>query len=97
MNFFLRFVTFFHEILIITYSALTVKILFVDVKLWNMLGASAPGFPIRLCGILGFDGRINDVVYCHPLVQSEKKSTVVYFGGDMQVTQKKISTEHNTI
>lgn len=49
-----------------------------------MLGATTPAFPIRLCGIVGYEGRINDVVYCHPIIRTENPSTVVFFGGDMQ-------------
>lgn len=50
-----------------------------------MMGVATPVFPIRLCGIVGYEGRINDVVYCHPIVKTDNPSTIVFFGGDMQV------------
>lgn len=62
---------------------------FSDVKYRKMLGAltpaETPSYPIRFCGIPGYEGRKNDVVYCHPAVQTEKQTTVVFFGGDIQV------------
>ncbi|KAF5301598.1 hypothetical protein FQR65_LT08903 [Abscondita terminalis] len=55
------------------------------VKLRNMLGELTPAvFPIRLCGITGYDKRVNDIVYCPPNVQKHVNSTVVFFGGDVQ-------------
>lgn len=64
-----------------------------DVKKFIMLGALTPAgesaLPIRFCGVQGYDGRQNDVIYCHPVVRTEKQSTVVFFGGDMQVNKKK--------
>lgn len=60
-----------------------------DVKTISMLGGLAPteqsAYPIRFSSVLGHDERRNDVIYCHPAVRSEKQSTVVFFGGDMQV------------
>lgn len=60
-----------------------------DVKNISMLGALTPveesALPIRFCGVQGHDGRQNDVIYCHPVQRAEKQSTVVFFGGDMQV------------
>lgn len=54
-----------------------------------MSGALAPveksALPVRFCGVPGYEGRQNDVVYCHPVSRAEKQSTVVFFGGDMQV------------
>jgi hypothetical protein len=38
-----------------------------------------------LCGVTGYDGRINDIVYCHPAVRAEQDMAVVFFGGDVQV------------
>lgn len=53
-------------------------------KLQSMLGVLTPVFPIRLCGITGYDKRVNDVVYCPPNVQKPVHSTAVFFGGDVQ-------------
>ena len=50
-----------------------------------MLGAPPPACPVRLCGVTGYDGRINDVVYCNPAVRAEQDMAVVFFGGDVQV------------
>lgn len=58
-----------------------------------MLSETAPGsfagqttIPIRLRSVAGFQNRVNDVVYCPPLVKHDEESTaVVYFGGDVQV------------
>lgn len=43
-------------------------------------------FPIRFCGVTGYNNRANDVVY-HPTssISSDNRSTVVFFGGDVQV------------
>ncbi|KAK5650683.1 hypothetical protein RI129_001712 [Pyrocoelia pectoralis] len=49
-----------------------------------MLGVLTPCCPVRLCGIIGYDNRINDVVYCPPTVYETLHSTVVFFGGDVQ-------------
>ncbi|KAK9694318.1 C2orf69 [Popillia japonica] len=49
-----------------------------------MLGSPAPPSPIRLYAVTGYEGRANDIIYCHPALRSEKQSTVIYFGGDMQ-------------
>lgn len=44
--------------------------------------------PIRLRTVTGFQNRVNDVVYCPPLVKHDEESTaVVYFGGDVQVSK----------
>lgn len=53
-------------------------------KLGRMLGTPPPACPVRLCGVTGYDGRINDVVYCHPAVRAEQDMAVVFFGGDVQ-------------
>ncbi|XP_033611441.1 UPF0565 protein C2orf69 homolog isoform X3 [Cryptotermes secundus] len=53
-------------------------------KLGRMLGTPPPACPVRLCGVTGYDGRINDVVYCHPSVRAEQDMAVVFFGGDVQ-------------
>jgi hypothetical protein len=50
-----------------------------------MLGTPPPACPVRLCGVTGYDGRINDVVYCHPAARAEQDMAVVFFGGDVQV------------
>lgn len=58
-----------------------------------MLGETAAGrfsaqsaIPIRLRTVTGFQNRVNDVVYCPPLVKHDDEPTaVVYFGGDVQV------------
>lgn len=43
--------------------------------------------PIRLRSVSGFQNRLNDVVYCPPLVRhDDEATTVVYFGGDVQVS-----------
>lgn len=44
----------------------------------------APSCPLRLCGVTGYDGRINDVVYCYPTVRAQAHTAVVFFGGDVQ-------------
>ncbi|KAF5282990.1 hypothetical protein FQA39_LY04861 [Lamprigera yunnana] len=54
------------------------------VKLRSMLGVITPAFPIRLCGITGYDKRVNDVIYFPPNVLKHVHSTVVFFGGDVQ-------------
>lgn len=41
---------------------------------------------LKLSGVVGFKGRQNDVIYCHPLEKSEQTTVVIYFGGDIQVT-----------
>lgn len=43
--------------------------------------------PIRLRAVSGFQNRLNDVVYCPPLIKQddEPPTSVVYFGGDVQV------------
>lgn len=53
------------------------------------------GGPIRLTGVSGFEGRVNDVIYCPPLQkpseadgEEPENTAVVYFGGDIQVSQK---------
>lgn len=57
-----------------------------DVKKLSMLtAAEESALPLRFCGVAGFEDRNNDVIYCHPVVRTEKQSTVVFFGGDMQV------------
>jgi hypothetical protein len=50
-----------------------------------MLGTPPQACPVRLCGVTGYEGRINDVVYCHPAVRAEQDMAVVFFGGDVQV------------
>nr|CAD7430402.1 unnamed protein product [Timema monikensis] len=50
----------------------------------RMLGSPPPVCPIRLCGITGYDGRVNDVVYCHPSLRADHQTVVVFFGGDVQ-------------
>lgn len=55
------------------------------VKRGGMLGLPPPSCPLRLCGIIGYDGRINDTVYCYPTVRSDQQTAVVFFGGDVQV------------
>ncbi|XP_055708056.1 mitochondrial protein C2orf69 homolog isoform X2 [Phlebotomus papatasi] len=49
------------------------------------------GGPIRLTGVSGFEGRVNDVIYCPPLQkpseadgEEPENTAVVYFGGDIQ-------------
>lgn len=57
-----------------------------DVKNLSMLApAVESALPIRFYGVQGFEDRQNDIVYCHPVLRMEKQSTVVFFGGDMQV------------
>lgn len=59
-----------------------------------MLGTTTTGrigaqntVPIRLRAVSGFQNRLNDVVYCPPLIKhdDEPPTAVVYFGGDVQV------------
>lgn len=48
---------------------------------------STPPTPLRLCGVAGYDGRVNDVVYCPPASRKLHVNTaVIYFGGDVQVS-----------
>lgn len=48
--------------------------------------AGQTAIPIRLRTVAGFQNRVNDVVYCPPLVKHDEEATaVVYFGGDVQV------------
>lgn len=42
--------------------------------------------PVRLYKMCGYSDRVNDVIYLHPTRQAEKHSTVVFFGGDIQVS-----------
>lgn len=69
-----------------------------DVQKLSMLGALTPveesALPIRFCGVQGYDGRRNDVIYCHPVLPTEKQSTVVFFGGDMQVKKVLNAASH---
>ncbi|GAB0098176.1 UPF0565 protein C2orf69 homolog [Sergentomyia squamirostris] len=67
---------------------------------WRMLGGNPAtrftdggggGGPIRLSGVTGFEGRVNDVIYCPPLQKPTpedgeelENTAVVYFGGDIQ-------------
>lgn len=39
---------------------------------------------IKLQRVVGYKGRQNDVLYCHPLERSQRPTVVVYFGGDIQ-------------
>ncbi|XP_059472831.1 mitochondrial protein C2orf69 homolog isoform X2 [Neocloeon triangulifer] len=43
-----------------------------------------PPTPIRLSSVAGYDGRVNDIVYCPPSVRSDHNKAVIYFGGDVQ-------------
>lgn len=54
-----------------------------------------PRGPIRLYAVKGYNGRSNDICYCPPLIKQKtsddklgkiSNSTVVYFGGDVQVS-----------
>lgn len=44
-----------------------------------------PPIPVRICAVAGYDGRVNDIVYCPPSVRSDHNKAVIYFGGDVQV------------
>lgn len=47
---------------------------------------------VRLENVAGFQARSNDVVYCPPLLkpgENEEPTVVVYFGGDVQVSNMK--------
>jgi len=46
-----------------------------------------PPIPVRICAVAGYDGRVNDIVYCPPSVRSDHNKAVIYFGGDVQVFQ----------
>ncbi|KAK7789408.1 hypothetical protein R5R35_010268 [Gryllus longicercus] len=61
----------------------------------EMLGNPAAICSIRLCSISGFDRRINDVVYCFPLIRSDEVSTVVFFGGDVQDFPENMETHRD--
>uniref|UniRef100_A0A6B2ELM5 Uncharacterized protein n=1 Tax=Phlebotomus kandelakii TaxID=1109342 RepID=A0A6B2ELM5_9DIPT len=57
----------------------------------NPARLSGGGGPIRLTGVSGFEGRVNDVIYCPPLqkpsegdTEEPENTAVVYFGGDIQ-------------
>ncbi|EEB11632.1 conserved hypothetical protein [Pediculus humanus corporis] len=39
---------------------------------------------LKLKGVVGYKGRQNDVIYCHPLEKTERTAAVIYFGGDIQ-------------
>lgn len=54
-----------------------------------------PPIPVRICAVAGYDGRVNDIVYCPPSVRSDHNKAVIYFGGDVQVL--KSSTRFITI
>ncbi|XP_066992811.1 mitochondrial protein C2orf69 homolog isoform X2 [Anabrus simplex] len=64
-------------------------------KLGRMLGTPPPSCAIRLCGVNGYDGRINDVVYCHPLERAENDTAVVFFGGDVQDFPENMETHRD--
>ncbi|CAH0382518.1 unnamed protein product [Bemisia tabaci] len=49
-----------------------------------MLDPLTSSCTLRLCGVPGFEGRTNDVIYCKPRVKSNELKAVVYFGGDIQ-------------
>ncbi|XP_063227881.1 mitochondrial protein C2orf69 homolog isoform X2 [Bacillus rossius redtenbacheri] len=64
-----------------------------DLKFWKrsnsktvaeMLGSPHPACPIRICGVTGYDGRTNDIVYCCPTIRAEKDTALIFFGGDIQ-------------
>lgn len=40
---------------------------------------------LKLKGVVGYNGRRNDVIYSPPLEKSDLTNAVVYFGGDIQV------------
>lgn len=70
-----------------------------------MLGETAAGrfiaqqttIPIRLRTVTGFQNRVNDVVYCPPLVKHEDESSaVVYFGGDVQDFTENMETNRDS-
>ncbi|XP_055685887.1 mitochondrial protein C2orf69 homolog isoform X2 [Lutzomyia longipalpis] len=57
----------------------------------NPARCTGGGGPIRLTGVSGFEGRVNDVIYCPPLQkhseadgEEPENTAVVYFGGDIQ-------------
>ncbi|KAF4517493.1 hypothetical protein B566_EDAN004532 [Ephemera danica] len=45
---------------------------------------TTPPTPVRLCSVAGYDGRVNDVVYCPPASRTTHNTAVIYFGGDVQ-------------
>lgn len=47
---------------------------------------SAGNVSLKLKGVVGYKGRQNDVIYCHPLERSEQTTAVIYFGGDIQAS-----------
>lgn len=50
-----------------------------------MLGTASLPCPLRVAQVKGFEGRTNDIIYCHPLDKAPHSSAVVFFGGDVQV------------
>uniref|UniRef100_A0A1B6E7C1 Uncharacterized protein n=1 Tax=Clastoptera arizonana TaxID=38151 RepID=A0A1B6E7C1_9HEMI len=50
----------------------------------RMLKAESLSCPLRVVQVKGFEGRANDVIYCHPLDKEPHSSAVIYFGGDVQ-------------
>lgn len=42
---------------------------------------------LKLKGVVGYNGRRNDVIYCPPLQKTDLSNVVVYFGGDIQVRE----------
>lgn len=48
---------------------------------------ASPELPIRLRIVSGYQNRVNDIVYLPPFVRHDEEPTaVVYFGGDVQVS-----------
>uniref|UniRef100_A0A1B0CQM4 Potassium channel domain-containing protein n=2 Tax=Lutzomyia longipalpis TaxID=7200 RepID=A0A1B0CQM4_LUTLO len=63
----------------------------------NPARCTGGGGPIRLTGVSGFEGRVNDVIYCPPLQkhseadgEEPENTAVVYFGGDIQGLSRNI-------
>ncbi|XP_037047794.1 UPF0565 protein C2orf69 homolog [Bradysia coprophila] len=54
--------------------------------------------PIRLRAVSGFQNRLNDVVYCPPLIKQddEPPTSVVYFGGDVQDFSENMETNRDS-
>jgi len=50
-----------------------------------------PPIPVRLCSVAGYDGRVNDIVYCPPTSRTDQNKAVIYFGGDVQVKSVKLN------
>lgn len=57
----------------------------ININSQRIFGTIPDCVGMRYLSVNGYENRTNDVIYCRPLVENEIKSTVIYFGGDIQV------------